>query len=118
MRLTQKYTKFRDMYIHVHYYVFTFSAGYECVKSQLVKIVRVLKARKAAGIALTLHYQQEGWLEVTEYPKEQELVTQALVRMKDDSSQYDKFLNMLRAIEGLDVIVNAITCGQGKSSAF
>ena len=96
----------------------TFSAGYECVKSQLVKVISLLKSTKHACKALTLHYKQEGWLEMTEYPTEDELVTQALVRMKDDSSQYDKFLNMLRAIEGLDVIINAITCGHGKSSAF
>ena len=96
----------------------TFSAGYECVKSQLLKVIHLLKATKHARKALTLHYKQEGWLEITEYPTEDELVTQALVRMKDDSSLYDKFLNMLRAIEGLDVIVNAITCGHGKSSAF
>ena len=51
---------------------------------------------------------------MTANPTEDELVTLALVRMKDDSSQYDKFLNMLRAIEGLDVIVNAITCSHGK----
>ena len=93
----------------------TFSAGYECVKSQLVKVIHLLKATKHACKALTLHYKQEGWLEITAYPTEDELVTQALVRMKDDSNQYDKFLNMLRAIEGLDVIINAIKCGHGKS---
>ena len=88
--------------------------GYERVKSQLVKITRLLKARKPACKALTLHYKQESWLEMTEYPTEDELVTLALVRMKDDSSQYDKFLNMLQTIEGLDVIVKAITCTHGE----
>ena len=55
---------------------------------------------------------------MTEYPTEDELVTLALVRMKDDSSQYGKFLNMLQAIEGLDVIIKAITCTHGKQCAL
>ena len=91
-----------------------FSTGYECVKSQLVSVIHFLKATKHARKALTLHYKQEGWLEITEYPTEDELVTQALMRMKDDSSQYDTFIKMLNAIQGLDMIVKAITYGHGK----
>ena len=91
-----------------------FSAGYECVKSQLVSVIHLLKATKHARKALTLHYKQEGWLEMTEYPTEDELVTQALVRMKNDSSQYDTFIQMLNTIQGLDMIVKAITYGHGK----
>ena len=88
--------------------------GYDCVKSQLIKIVNLLKARKPACEALTLHYKQEGWLEMTGNPTESELVTLALVRMENDSSQYDKFVNMLHAIEGMDVLLNAITRGHSK----
>ena len=94
------------------------SPGYGRVKSQLVKITSLLKATKPAHKALTLHYKQEGWLEMSANPAEDELVTLALVRMKNDSSQYDKFLNMLQAIEGLDIIVNSITCGHGKCCDF
>ena len=51
---------------------------------------------------------------MTENPPADELVTLALVRMKNDSSQYDKFLNMLRAIEGMDTIVNDIIYSHGE----
>ena len=92
----------------------TQSTGYDFVRCQLVKITGLLRARKPAYEALTLHCKQEGWLEMTGNPTEDELVTLALVKIKNDSRQYDTFLNMLRAIEGLDEIVNAITCGYGK----
>ena len=102
------------MYAHIYYLLSSHSAGYQCVQSQLVNIVRTLKVTNHASKALTLHYKQEEWLEMTANPTEDELVTLALVRMKDNPSQYDKFLNMLRAIEGLDLIVNAITGSHGK----
>ena len=101
-------------YTHVWYTFSLLNAGYDRVKSQLVTIVRLLKARKDARLTLTRHYKQEGWLEMTENPTEDELLTNALVRMKDNSSQYDKFLAMLLETEGLDMIVNAIKCGHGK----
>ena len=40
------------------------------------------------------------------------MIRQALVRMRGNPSQYDKFLSMLCAIKGLDQIVKAIEGGQ------
>ena len=102
------------MHVNIYYLISSHPAGYQRVQSQLVNIVRTLKVTKHASEALTLHYKQEEWLEMTANPTEGELVTLALVRMKDNPSQYDKFLNMLRAIEGMDLIVNAITGSHGK----
>ena len=96
------------------YVLSTIFAGYCRVHSRLVKITDSLKAVKGARGILTLHYKQEQWLDDNEYPTEFELVTIALNRIKTDSSQYDIFLTMLRDIRGLDLIVNAITCGPGK----
>ena len=54
-----------------------------------------------------------GWLENTEQPTEDELVRQALQRIKINPNQYEIFLTMLRNIKGLDLIVSTIT-GQGE----
>ena len=43
---------------------------------------------------------------------EGELVTLALVRIKQDPSQFDLFIDMLRDTEGMDLIVTTLTGGE------
>ena len=86
-------------------------AGYERVCSNLVDLVTTLKSNSAAKHKLTLYYKEYKWLDITEYPTEDELVTLALMRIKQDPSQYDRFVTTLCTIEGMDLIVNAITAG-------
>ena len=90
-------------------------AGCDRVRCQLDTCVRTIQATKGAQEALTRQYKQAGWLEPTAKPSVDELISQALVRMKGNHDQYDKFLSMLHAIEGLDQIVEAIDGGQGKA---
>lgn len=71
-----------------------------------------LRSTPGARELLTLHYKQNKWLKVTENPREDELVTFALVRIEQDPSQYDIFITMLRDIEGMDLIVNIISSGE------
>ena len=89
-------------------------AGYDRVRCQLAKCVETIQVRKDAQEALTTQYIQAGWLGLTAKPSVNELLNQALVRMKGNPDQYDKFLSMLCAIEGLDQIVKAIEGGQGR----
>ena len=91
-------------------------AGHDRVLRQLDTCVRTIQATEGALEALTRQYKQAGWLEPTAKPKVDELLSQALVRMRGNPDQYDKFLSMLHAIEGLDQIVKAISGGQGKAS--
>ena len=77
----------------------------------MVKLTMILEANPAARHKLTLYYKEYKWLDITEYPTEDELVTLALMRIKQDPSQYDRFVATLRAIEGMDLIVDAITAG-------
>ena len=89
-------------------------AGYDLVCSHLVKITNLLKTTKGAREDLTQHFVQKRWLANTQTPSENELVLLALQRIEIDPSQYDMFLNMLRAIQGLDLIVDVMTQGQGE----
>ena len=91
-----------------------FFAGYVSVKSHLVDITNLLKTTKGACEALTQHYIQNGWLDHTQTPTENEMVQQALQRMKLDSSQYDEFLKMLCAIKGLDLIIKDLPRSQSR----
>ena len=86
-------------------------AGYERVRRNMVDLTHTLKSNQAAKCTLTLYYKQHKWLDITEYPTEDKLVTLALTRIEQDPSQYDRFVDMLRAIEGMDLIVDAITAG-------
>ena len=89
--------------------------GYDRVLSILDKIKRSLKAISGAREALTLYYKQEKWLNVTENPTENELVTIALTRIEQDPNQYDVFMTMLRKTEGMDLIVKMLS-SHGKVS--
>ena len=88
--------------------------GYDLVCSHLVAITNLLKKTKGAREDLTQHYVQKRWLANTQNPSENELVQLALQRIEIDPGQYDIFLAMLRAIQGLDLIVNVITHEQGE----
>ena len=46
---------------------------------------------------------------ITENPTENQLVTLALQRIKQDPKQYDMFIDMLRDISGMDLTVQRIT---------
>ena len=89
-------------------------AGYDCVCSHLVNITSLIQTTKGARERLTQHYIQRRWLDSTQNPSENELVKQALLRIKIDPSQYDTFLTMLRDTEGLDLIVKALKYGRGE----
>ena len=90
-----------------------FCTGYDKILRNLVAITRALKLTHGAQEKLTLHYKQNEWIDITENLMEDELVTLAL---KQDPNQYDRFVSMLRDIEGMDLIVNTITSGESFST--
>ena len=83
--------------------------GYDRVRSNLLQITKALKSTPGARENLILHYIQHKWLDTTENPAEGELVRLALVRIKQDPSQFDLFIDMLRDTEGMDLIVTTLT---------
>ena len=90
-------------------------AGHDCVLRQLDTCVRTIQVTKGAQEALTRQYREARWLGSIAKPSVDELLSQALVRMKGNPDQYHIFLSMLRAIEGLDLLVKAIEGDQGKT---
>ena len=78
----------------------------------MTKIARALKSTPGARENLILHYKEQEWLDVTENPVDGELVTLALVRIKQDPSQFDLFMKMLCGINGMDLIVATLTGGE------
>ena len=72
-------------------------------------IITTLKSNPGTTDMLTGMYKQKGWMNITEHPTEGQLVTLALDRIKKDPKQYDLFIDMLRDIPGMDLIVIGIT---------
>ena len=93
-----------------------FYVGCVKVRSNLINITKALKSTPGARENLILHYIQHKWLAITEKPEEGELVRLALVRIKQNPSQFDIFIAMLRDIEGMDLIVTALSGGEWKYS--
>ena len=83
--------------------------GFDKVLSVMDDVITALKATPGATDKLTGKYKQEEWISFTENPTENQLVTLALQRIKQDPNQYDLFIDMLRCIKGMDITVNKIT---------
>ena len=61
---------------------------------------------------LTQLYQQNRWLDITDKPNADELVTLALERIKVDPNEYCLFVAMLRSITGMENIAQKVTNGE------
>ena len=85
------------------------STGYDNVCCNMSDIITALKLTPGATDKLTEKYKQEGWMAIAENPTENQLVTLALQRIKQDPKQYDMFIDMLRDIRGMDLTVQIIT---------
>ena len=83
--------------------------GYDKVRCNMSDIITALKSTPGATDKLTGKYKQEGWMDITENPTEDQLVTLTLQRIKQDPNQYDMFIDMLRDISGMDLTVHRIT---------
>ena len=86
--------------------------GYYKVLNELDYITKTLKLISGAKDKLTRLYQQKEWLGIEARQAEEELVTLALNRIEQDPSQFDLFIDMLRNIEGMDLIVTTLTGGE------
>ena len=83
--------------------------GYDKVLRNMDNIITTLTSTPGSTDKLTVKYKQKGWIATTENPTEDQLVTLALDRIKQDSNQYDLFIDMLRGISGMDLTVDRIT---------
>ena len=92
--------------------------GYDKVLNVLDDITQALQLNPCARDKLTRLCQQEKWLNIAATPLEGELVKLALKRIEQDASQFDLFIDMLRNIEGMDLIVKTLTGGELRCSSY
>ena len=92
--------------------------GYDKVLNKLDDIIKTLQLNPGARDKLTRLYRQDKWLDIAARPTEDELVTLALERIKQDPSQFDLFIDMLRDTEGMDLIVTTLTAGELRCSLY
>ena len=78
----------------------------------LSDLTEALQLCPGAREKLTSLYQKHKWLSIAAKPAESELVTLTLERIKQDPSQFDLFIDMLRDTEGMDLIVKTLTAGE------
>ena len=73
------------------------------------KITGVLKANPTTSQTLKQKFKGKSWLEPTDDPDEDKLVTLILNRIEHDVNQFKEFINMLKEIVGTDQIVGILT---------
>ena len=84
------------------------SKAYKSVLACNTNITGCLKANSDAKDALNLEYQKREWIKPTATLNETELVTLVLDRIENDAGQYDIFMDMLKEIQGMDLIVKSL----------
>ena len=72
--------------------------NYDKVRCNMNNIITTLKSIPGATDMLIGMYKQKGWTNITVHPAEDQQVTLALQRIKQDPKQYDLFIDMLRDI--------------------
>ena len=100
-----------EVYRHMDkHLLYNYSAAFESVLEYLTDIIELLKTTDGARNRLTDLYVKNKWLNGGQTPTENQLVQQALARIKldDGTDQFHKFLTMLRATGGLTVIADKI----------
>ena len=96
----------------IHHHNNNIHTGYDRVLRAKTKILEALACQPGAQAKLTHLYQQNKWLEITDKPNADELVTLALGRIKQDPHQYDVFVTMLSDIMGMDIVTKKIRSGE------
>ena len=86
---------------------------YTSVRRNYESLTQYLDVNVEAKKSLTRKYISEGWLDPVATPSEDKLVSQVMVRIKQDPKQYDVFIEMLKEIAGTNLIVQKLT---GKST--
>ena len=103
---------------YVLWNVMNIITGYNTILHKLSDIIKALKLNPGAKEKLTSLYQQNEWLGIDESPVEDKLVRVALMRIEQDPSQFDLFIDMLGDVEGMDVIVNILRGGELRCSLY
>ena len=81
---------------------------YASVLGQMTTITAYLQVNNGSRATLVQKYKQKQWIPITEEPDAGALVTIALNRISMDASECDVFLDMLKGITGMDIIVKNI----------
>ena len=82
------------------------TAEYKKVQENFSTITEALKATPNARLSLENEFKTLGWLGPAYHPTEEELVIQALERIKQDPSQYKILITMLN---GLDLVIQKLS---------
>ena len=82
---------------------------YRNVNTNRRRITGTLKSNPTASKTLKEKFKEKSWLEPTDDPDEDRLVTLILNRIEDDVNQFQEFIDMLKDIEGTDLIVRILT---------
>lgn len=81
---------------------------YKSVRKNLRTINDHLRVNQGARQSLTEEYEEKEWIGIAYNPAVSEFTGLALNRIENDASQYHIFMDMLRNIKGIDIVVSRI----------
>ena len=102
------------MHTHIHTYTLHTSAEKDALEYQRIitlfeRITATLKSNPAAFKCLRLKLIEKGWQNAADRLTEEELLCLIADRIKLDASQFGDFMDMLKDIEGLDLVADMLT---------
>ena len=82
------------------------------MQSNLTRLRDTLEATPGAVDDLLVHFKQAGWVGISKNATAQQLIENALNRMKYDAPKYTVFIDMLNKMAGMDEVVSSIIEGK------
>lgn len=81
---------------------------YKSVLENMAIIRDDLEVIDGAKESLIVKYMEKDWIDITEKPTAVKLPVVALNKISCDASQYHTFIDMLRSVVGMDLVVDEI----------
>ena len=108
------HTTYTHTHTHIHTYTLHTSAGKDTLEFQRIitlfeRITATLKSNPAAFKCLRLKLIENGWQNAADRLTEEELLCLIADRIKLDASQFGDYMDMLKDIEGLDLVADMLT---------
>ena len=81
---------------------------HKSVLENMALIRSCLEVNDSAKEILTVKYQERDWINITEKPRAVKFPVIALNKISCDASQYHTFMDMMRSVVGMDLVVDKI----------
>lgn len=81
------------------------TAEYKAFMGVSTSLTETIESTPGTHGALLSRFKQKGWIPISATPSASDLVTSACNKIKQKASEYETIFNMLKEVEGMDIVI-------------